>query len=136
MYDNNNRNLQATHSIDTMNSTTIHHLILHTRRLQNIGPLPTRPRMAMLQMLAEMVGPEKLLGPIALAEHVDVGEVVEAEVPIGMGQVGEFLAAVAAHVIVVVGLWWCCWGRRRSGSGSGSGRMESILEAWEGGTGP
>jgi hypothetical protein len=52
----------------------------------------------MFQVLAKVVCAKELLGLIALSELVDVGEVFESPIPIGLRKVGELLAAVAARI--------------------------------------
>ena len=56
--------------------------------------------MTVFQMLPEMVGPEEFLGLIALAELVNIVQMVDPFVPVGLGNVGEFLAAVTTDVDV------------------------------------
>lgn len=54
--------------------------------------------MAVLEVLAEVVGAKELLGQVALAELVGVVEVFGARVPVRPRLVAELLAAVAADV--------------------------------------
>ena len=54
--------------------------------------------MAVLEMLAEVVGAEEFLALIALAELVLVGQMLAACDQIGLRDVGKGLSAVAAHV--------------------------------------
>lgn len=74
-------------------------LVEHARRLQHIGPLATRTAMAVLEVLAEVIGSEELLGLVAFVELVDVMEVFGADDP--LRGVGEFVATVPAHVAAV-----------------------------------
>lgn len=55
--------------------------------------------MRMLQMLAEVVGAEELLGIVALAKLVHGRQVLEAPVPVWSWEVGEFFAAVPACIV-------------------------------------
>ena len=73
-----------------------HGFVLHTGILEVVGPFAAGAGMAVFQMLAEVVGAEKLLGRVAFAEFVDVVEVLGSDIP--FGGVGEFLTAVATHV--------------------------------------
>ena len=52
----------------------------------------------MFQVLAKVVCAKEFLGLVALSELVDVGEVFESSIPIGLREVGELLTAVAARV--------------------------------------
>ena len=56
--------------------------------------------MTVFQMLPEMVGAEEFLGLIALAELVDIGQMVVPFFPVGLGNVGEILAAITTDVDV------------------------------------
>lgn len=49
-------------------------------------------------MLPEMVGAEEFLGLIAFAELVDVVQMRDPFIPVGVRLIGEFLAAIAADV--------------------------------------
>lgn len=85
-------------------------LFHHAGILEHVCPFPAGARMAVLEMLPEMVRPVKLLGAVALAELVMVLEVANALVPVlvrhmppvARGAHGsrprEFLTAVAARV--------------------------------------
>lgn len=73
--------------------------LLHACIFQDIGPLPTRACMAVLEMLAEMVCTEELLRIVAFAELVYDGEMLESAVPVWLGMIGKLLAAVAAGVM-------------------------------------
>jgi len=55
--------------------------------------------MTVLEMLAEVVGAEELLGIVALAEFVHCGQMLEPTVPIGLREIGKFLAAITARVV-------------------------------------
>lgn len=76
-------------------------LVLHARVLQHVRPLATGAGVTVLEVLAEVVGAEELLGFVALAELVDVVEVLRALVP--ARRVLELLAAVAADVCTAAG---------------------------------
>lgn len=54
----------------------------HAGILEHIGPLARRARVAVLKVLAEVVGAEELLGRVALAELVGVVEVADALGPV------------------------------------------------------
>lgn len=54
--------------------------------------------MAVFQVLPEMIGAEEFLGLVALAELMDVCEVLDPFFPVGLGNIGEIFAAVAADV--------------------------------------
>ena len=54
--------------------------------------------MAVFQVLPEVIGAEEFLGLVALAEFVDVVEMVNAFFPIGLWYVGEFFATIATDV--------------------------------------
>lgn len=73
-------------------------LILHTSILEQIRPLPTRPRMRVFQMLTKVIRTEELLRLIALAKLMDMVQMFGSHVPLWDWVVGEFVAAVAAHV--------------------------------------
>lgn len=47
--------------------------------------------MAVLQMLAEMIGSIELLGLVALSELVDVGKVIDTAIPVGRWVIGKLL---------------------------------------------
>lgn len=55
--------------------------------------------MAVLKVLAEVVGAEELLGVIAFAEFVHCRQVVESAIPVGLGEIDELFAAIAASVV-------------------------------------
>ena len=55
--------------------------------------------MAVLKVLAEVIGAEEFLSVVALAEFVDRCQVIEPAIPIWLWEVGEFLAAIAAGVV-------------------------------------
>lgn len=74
-------------------------LFLHTGILQNIRPFPTGTSMAVLKMLAEVVGAEEFLSVIAFAEFVYCCQMVEPAVPIGLGEIGKFFAAITTRVV-------------------------------------
>jgi len=104
-------------------------LVLHARRLEQISPLPTRPIMTVLEVLAEMIRAEKLLRLVAFAELVHVVQVLGAEVP--LRRIGELVAAVAADICAIdAGLVEGC---SRAGEGSaGPGvlaEVEGVLVA-------
>ena len=95
--------------------------------------------MAMLQMLPKMICTEELLALITLAELVDIRQVNDAFLPVGSGDVGEFLPAVAADVhggyvvggggklgIRIVRVVWC----------GGGGVEGAFISVGKGGTGP
>lgn len=71
-------------------------LVPDARRLQHIGPLATRARVAVLQVLPEMVRAKELLALVALAKLVHVVQVFNTCVPVRW--VGKLAAAVAAGV--------------------------------------
>lgn len=71
-------------------------LILHASILQHVGPLAAGTSVAVLQVLAEVIGAEELLGLVALAKFVNVVEMLGASLPAWW--IGEFLATVAADV--------------------------------------
>lgn len=73
--------------------------------------------MAVFEMLSEMVGAEEFLRLVALAEFVHRRQVLDSSGPIRSGDVGEFVAAIAADVDV--------W---RTGRG---GRVEGRFDAGE-----
>jgi hypothetical protein len=52
--------------------------------------------MAVLEMLAEVIGAIELLGLVALAELVSLAEMFGTDIPVS--RVGELFAAVTAHV--------------------------------------
>ncbi len=54
--------------------------------------------MTVLEMLSEVIGSEELLGLVAFAEFVHVGEVVYPTIPVRLRVVRELLATVPAHV--------------------------------------
>ena len=72
--------------------------VLHARVFQHVGVLAARAGVAVFEVLPEMVGSEEFLGLVAFAELVHRGQVLEATAPIGRRRIGEFLAAVTAHV--------------------------------------
>ena len=71
-------------------------LLPHTGVFEHIGPFPAGAGMAMLEVLTEMIGPEKLLRLVALAELVSLAHVLGTDIPVC--GVRELLAAVATHV--------------------------------------
>lgn len=71
----------------------------HTSILKDIGPLAAGTSMAVLEMLAEVVGAEEFLGIVAFAEFVHCGQVLEPTVPIWLREIGKFLAAIATRVV-------------------------------------
>jgi hypothetical protein len=71
-------------------------LIAHARVLEDISPLSARATVAVLEVLPEVVGTIELFGLVAFAELVFLGEMLDAERPLG-GQ-RELLPAVAAYV--------------------------------------
>lgn len=73
-------------------------LVLHAHILQNIRPLPTRPGMAVFQVLPEVVCAEEFLRVVALPELVYARQVLEPSVPVWLWEVGELLAAVSACI--------------------------------------
>ena len=73
-------------------------LVLHACSLQLVRPLPTRTCMAMFQVLPEMIGAEEFLGLIALAEFVDIDQMLDPIFPVRVRYVGELLAAVATDI--------------------------------------
>ena len=104
-------------------------LVLHARRLEQIRPLPTRPIVTVLEVLAEMIRAEKLLRLVALAEFVHVVQVLGAKVP--LRRVGELVAAVAADVGAVdAGLVEGCLGAGEGSAGPGVlSEVEGVLVA-------
>lgn len=79
----------------------------HARVLEHVGPLAAGAGMAVLEVLAEVVGAVELLARVALAELVHALEVPHAVFPVlvarhrpvrALARPGELLAAVAAHV--------------------------------------
>ena len=65
--------------------------------------------MAVLEVLSEMVGAEKLLGLVALAKLVLRDEMLLSLVPIGCGLVCKLVSAIATYVERAA----CRWSRRR-----------------------
>lgn len=57
--------------------------------------------MAVLEVLAEVVGAEELFGLVALAEFVDNIEMLRASFP--AGRIGELFTTVAADIRTVAG---------------------------------
>ena len=53
--------------------------------------------MAMLEMLPKVVGSEELLCLIALAEFVDIGQMLTASIPV-LGEIGELVATVTTSI--------------------------------------
>jgi hypothetical protein len=92
--------------------------VFHTHGFEHVGPLSAVASMTMLQVLAEMVGSEELLGLVALAKLVNGVDVFCARVP--FRRVGELCSTVAARVSAVL--------RRRL--------VVDCLDAEQGGTGP
>lgn len=54
--------------------------------------------MTVLEMLSEMICPEKLFALVALPELVYLRDVCYTRLPVGRGMVGKFCATVAADV--------------------------------------
>lgn len=71
-------------------------LVLHAGIFQRVRPLAARPRMAMFQMLSEVIGAEELPGHITLSKLVLVVQVLCADVP--LWGIREFFATVPAHI--------------------------------------
>ena len=67
--------------------------------LQNICPFPTLARMTMLQMLSKMVGSVELLGCIAFTKLMDIGQMLDAILPISR-VIWEIFTTEATCVIV------------------------------------
>jgi hypothetical protein len=90
-------------------SSSSHWLLLdHACIFKHVGPFPARTRVAVFEVLAEVVGAIKLLGRIALAKFVSVLKVPD---PLLMVLVsddesavratpssGKFFSAIAAHI--------------------------------------
>lgn len=83
-------------------------LLNHAGILKHVGPFPTRPLVAVLEMLSEVVCSVKLLGRVALPELVNVLQVANSIIPVlcsdEPGPVGchtrtmEIAAAISARV--------------------------------------
>ena len=71
-------------------------LVLHTCSLEHIGPLATGACMAVLQMLAKVIGSEELFCLVAFAELVGMVQMLRADVP--LWRVRELVAAIATHI--------------------------------------
>lgn len=93
-------------------------LIFHTTVLEHVSPLATGAGVAVFQVLAEVVCAEELLRLVALAELVDVVEVLGASLP--ARGIGEFFATIAADIRAT----------------TGHGLVEGGLRACEGGARP
>lgn len=72
--------------------------VLHARVFQHIGPFPARTCMAVLEMLAEVIGAEEFFRLITLAKLVHVGEVGHTSFPIRSRVVEKLCPAVTAYV--------------------------------------
>jgi len=55
--------------------------------------------MAMLQVLAEMIGSVEFFGLVALVEFVHVGQVFDPSFPILFGMIGKFFSAETAGIV-------------------------------------
>jgi len=73
--------------------------IFHASIFQHIGPFPTRSSMAVLQVLAEMIGSVEFLGLIALVEFVHIGQVFDPAFPVLFGMIGKFFPAETAGIV-------------------------------------
>lgn len=84
--------------------------------------------MAVLEMLVEVIGAEKLLRLVALTKFVYVVEVLRAELP--SRGVGKFFATVAADVCTVAGhgrVEGCLWAGERSTRPGMTSQVEGVL---------
>lgn len=70
----------------------------HACVFQHVGPLAARPGVAVLQMLAEVVCPVKLLGRVALSELVHVLQMPDPLVPVMFCGVPRYDAAAEGTV--------------------------------------
>lgn len=95
--------------------------LAHACVLEHVCPSAARATVAVLEVLAKVIGPEELLGLVAFAELVNVVEVLDTRVPVW--RVGKVLSAVPAGVGGCgrrVG--WRVRRRRSSVSSRGSGQ--------------
>lgn len=86
--------------------------------------------MAMLQMLAEVIGAEKLLCLVALAKLVHMVKMFRAELP--SRRIRKLLAAVAADVSAVAGhgrVECCFWAGERSAGPRMTSQVKGVLVA-------
>lgn len=74
-------------------------LLLHAGIFKNIGPLAARARMAVLQVLSEVIRPVEFLDIVALAEFVHTSQVLKPTLPVCLRKIGKFLAAITAGVV-------------------------------------
>lgn len=120
-------------------------LILHTCVLEHVRPLPARACVAVLEMLSEVVCTEKLLRVVALAEFVQIDQMLDPGLPVALrwhfallpiaknphSVPRELIATVAAGV-GVFGRGWrdvkCIYVPRECGAGPGmAAQVERVL---------
>lgn len=66
--------------------------IFHARVLQHVGPFPTRTRVAVLQVLSEVIRSEEFLRMVALAKFVHFLQMENSCVPVLGGSNGDRVA--------------------------------------------
>lgn len=74
-------------------------LILHASILQHVGPLSTCPSMAMLQVLAKVIGSIEFFGLVALVEFVHISQVLNPTFPILLRKIGKLFSAKSAGIV-------------------------------------
>jgi hypothetical protein len=119
--------------------------VFHTSIFEHISPFATSTSMTMLQMLPEMIRPEKLLGMVAFPELMHLLQVSYSEIPVllccyshlgswrrrGDARTREIFATISTRICLIWTGWRCveCGRvtRKRSARPRMAAKMQRIL---------
>ena len=73
-------------------------LLLHASRLKHVRPLSARAPMAVLEVLSEVIRTVEFLTLVALAEFVNVCQMLASCQPVRLRKVWKFFATVSANI--------------------------------------